>query len=127
MCVCVCVCVLHELKPNVKVKVTFPQHSCVFFNHGIYDPVGAIKAPLHPQPPLNFCLQAFKFGATLLCVADWRLFLKYNLKKLIGGQDLAIRRVSKFKVDMIFIFIVNSTCCKLLIHSFTIRPKQVNK
>ena len=40
----------------------------------------------------------------------WGLFLKNSLTPcggknfLIGGQDLAVRGVSKYKVDMIFIF-----------------------
>ena len=37
-------------------------------------------------------------GAALLCVGD------FSPKKfLIGGHDLAVRGVSKYKVDMIFV------------------------
>ena len=47
----------------------------------------------------------------------WGLFSKNSLtpcgenKILIGGHDLAVRGVSKYKVDMIFIIFVNSTRC----------------
>ena len=65
----------------------------------------ALKAA--PPPPLIFCPHAFNFGATLLCVGD---FSKKNSLTscgektfLIGGHDLAVRGVSKYKVDMIFI------------------------
>ena len=65
---------------------------------------GALKAP----PPEFFCPHAFNFGATLLCVGDFSQ--KNSLtpcdekKNLIGGHDLAVRGVSKYKFDMIFIF-----------------------
>ena len=56
-----------------------------------------------------FCLHAFNFGATLLCVGDFSQ--KNNLTPcgekffLIGGHDFAVRGVSKCKADMIFIII----------------------
>ena len=65
---------------------------------------GTLKAP--PPPPI-FCPHAFNFVATLLCVREYSQ--KNNLtpcgekKILIGGHDLAVRGVSKYKVDMIFI------------------------
>ena len=64
---------------------------------------GALKA-LPPPGPI-FCPHAFNFGATLLYIGD---FSQKNLTscgryKLIGGHNLAVRRVSKYKVDMIFI------------------------
>ena len=55
----------------------------------------ALKAPL---PPPIFCPHAFSFGAILLCVGDFS-----QKQFLIGGHDLAVRRVSKYIVDMIFI------------------------
>ena len=47
---------------------------------------------------------AFNFGAALLCVGDFSqkiVWQKYFF--LIGGHDLAVRGVSKYKVDMIFV------------------------
>ena len=55
---------------------------------------GALKAP----PPI-FCSHAFNFGAALLCVGDFSQKIVF----LMGGHDLAVRGVSKYKVDMIFI------------------------
>ena len=63
---------------------------------------GALKAP----PPI-FCSHAFNFGAALLCVGDFSQ--KNSLtpcgekRFLMGGHDLAVKGVSKYKVDMIFI------------------------
>ena len=64
---------------------------------------GALKAP----PSTIFCHHAFNSGSTLLCVGD---FSKKNsltpcgeIFFLLGGHDLAVRGVSKYKVDMIFI------------------------
>ena len=52
-------------------------------------------------------ISAFIFGAALLCVGD---FSQNNSLTpcgekifLMGGHDLAVRGVSKYKVDMIFI------------------------
>ena len=64
-----------------------------------------------------FCPQAFNFGATLLCVGDFSQKIvcmangqnssysyKHRMANKIGlGVDLAVRGVSKYKVDMIFI------------------------
>ena len=73
----------------------------------LYDPGGggALKAP----PPI-FCSHTFNFGAALLCVGDFSQ--KNSLTPcgenflFIGSHDLAVRGLSKYKVDMIF---VNST------------------
>ena len=70
----------------------------------LYDPGGgALKAP----PPPIFCSHAFNFGAALLCVGDFSpknsLTPCGEKKILIGGHDLAVRGVSKYKVDMIFV------------------------
>ena len=57
-------------------------------------------------PPLIFCPHAFNFGATLLCVGDFspkNSLTPCGKKILIGGHNLAVRGVSKYKVDMIFI------------------------
>ena len=66
---------------------------------------GALKAP--PPPPPIFCSHAFNFGAALLCVGDFSPKISQNTvwRKtiLIGGHDLAVRGVSKYKVDMIFV------------------------
>ena len=66
---------------------------------------GALKAP--PPPHLIFCSHAFNFGAALLCVGDFSPKISQNTvwRKtiLIGGHDLAVRGVSKYKVDMIFV------------------------
>ena len=71
----------------------------------LYDPGGGgFKSP--PPPPI-FCSHAFNFGAALLCVGD--ISQKNRLAPcgekifLIGGHDLAVRGVSKYKVDMIFV------------------------
>ena len=50
-----------------------------------------------------FCSHAFNFGAVLLCVGDFSQKIMWQKKILIGGHDLAVRGVSKYKVDMIFI------------------------
>ena len=53
-----------------------------------------------------FCSHAFNFEATLLCVGDLsQKIVSHRMAKnfLIGGHDLAVRGVSKYKVDMIFI------------------------
>ena len=70
----------------------------------LYDPGGGgFKSP----PPPIFCSHAFNFGAALLCVGDFSQ--KNSLtpcgpnKFLIGVHDLAVRGVSKYKVDMIFV------------------------
>ena len=65
----------------------------------LYDPGGGggFKSP----PPPIFCPHAFNFGATLLCDGDFSP--KSENFFLIGGHDLAVRGVSKYKVDMIFI------------------------
>ena len=61
----------------------------------------------------------------------WGFFLKNCLTPYgeiffsIRGHDLAVRGVSKYKVDMIFIILREFNT--MLIHSFIIRPKQVNK
>ena len=71
--------------------------------------VGGFK--ISPPPPI-ICPHAFNFGATLLCVGDFsQKIVQHSVAKkiLIGGQSLAARGVSKFKVDMIFILFVNST------------------
>ena len=63
---------------------------------------GALKAP---SPPI-FCPHAFNFGAALLCVGDFSQKIVYHRVAkffFIGGHDLAVRGVSKYKVDMIFI------------------------
>ena len=66
----------------------------------LYDPGGAaLKAP----PPPIFCSHAFNFGAALLCVGDFSQKIVGKKKILMGGHDLAVRGVSKYKVDMIFI------------------------
>ena len=81
-------------------------HSIYIYFFYVFNPTrsrGALKAPL---PPI-FCPHAFNFGATLLCVGDFSpkiFFTAYGEKKiLIGGHDLAVRGVSKYKIDMIFI------------------------
>ena len=60
-----------------------------------------------PPPPLIFCQHAFNFGATILCVVDFSpknsLTLCGENFFLIGGHDLGVRGVSKYKVDMIFV------------------------
>ena len=70
----------------------------------LYDPGGGgFKSP----PPPIFCSHAFNFGAALLCVGD--ISQKNRLAPcgekifLIGGHDLAVRGVSKYKVDMNFV------------------------
>ena len=91
---------LHEMKKK--------QYLAEILSQYMFNPIrsgggGALKAP-----PQYFCPHAFNFGATLLCVGDFSP--KNNLTPcgenffLIGGHDLAVRRVSKYKVDMIFIF-----------------------
>ena len=73
-----------------------------FYINPIRSGGGALKAPI----PI-FCPHAFNFRVTLLCFLG--LFPKNSLtscgikKILIGGYNLAVRGVSKFKVDMIFI------------------------
>ena len=71
----------------------------------LYDPGGGgFKSP---APPPIFCSHAFNFGAALLCAGDFSP--KNSLTPcgeknfLIGGHDLAVRGVSKYRVDMIFI------------------------
>ena len=61
-----------------------------------------------PPPPLRFfCPHAFDIGATLLCVGNFfqkNCLTPYGEKHfLIGGHDLAVSGVSKYKVDIIFI------------------------
>ena len=61
-----------------------------------------------PPPPLRFFYShTFNFGAALLCVGDFSpknsLTSCGKKKFLMGGHDLAVRGVSKYKVDMIFI------------------------
>ena len=48
---------------------------------------------------------AFNFGAALLCVGDFSQKITPCGENffLIGGHDLAVRGVSKYKVDMIFV------------------------
>ena len=86
---------------------------------------GGFKSP----PPPIFCPHAFNFGATLLCVGEFSpknsLTPGGKKKFLIGGHDLAVRGVSMYKVDMIFIIFREFNM--MLIHSLISRPKQVNK
>ena len=83
----------------------------------LYDPGGG--GFKNPHPPPIFCSHAFNIGAALLCVGDFSQKINH---------DLAVRGVSKYKVDMIFIiFREFNTMLEILIHSFIIRPKQVNK
>ena len=63
---------------------------------------------LYNPPPPIFCSHAFNFGAALLWCA-LVTFPKNSFTPcgekifLIGGHDLSVRGVSKYKVDMIFI------------------------
>ena len=64
-------------------------------------------------PPLSFSSQGFKFRASLLCVevfSPQKSFILCGNKKTVTAwaQDLAIRWVSIFIVNLIFI-----TSCKL--------------
>ena len=81
------------------------EKRCAKFIWSCFNPIrsggGGFKSP----PPSFFCPRAFNFGAKLLCVVD------FSKKRpcgenffFIGGHDLAVRGVSKYKVDMIFIF-----------------------
>ena len=54
----------------------------------------------HPAP-LHVCSHRFNFRATLFCGVAFSS--KLILQILIGGPDLAVRGVSKFKVDLVLI------------------------
>ena len=80
----------------------------LFFEPYLINPIrsggGSFKSP---PPPQIFCPYAFNFGAILLCVGDFSPKNSFNTvwqkKILIRGHDLAVRGVSKYKVDMIFV------------------------
>ena len=80
-----------------------------YYLEHLFNPIrsggGALKKTL---PPMS-CSHAFNFGATLLCVGDFsqRNSLTACGKFLFdwGGDDLAVRGVSKYIVNMIFIIL----------------------
>ena len=66
---------------------------------------GALKA----SPPKNVWPYVFNFGATLLCVGDSSQIIDlHRVSKFffwMGGPNLAVNAVSKFKVDVLFIIL----------------------
>ena len=74
-----------------------------------FNPIRSAGRGFKSPPPPIFCSHAFNFGAALLCVGDFSQ--KNSLtpcgkkKNLIGGHDLAVRGISKYKVDMTFVIL----------------------
>ena len=78
-------------------------------DHYVFLQVNPIRSGegLYKPPPPIFCSHAFNFGAALLCVGDFspkNSLTPFGEKFfLMGGHDLTVRGVLKYKVDMIFI------------------------
>ena len=81
--------------------------------------------------PPKFCHHAFNSGATLLCVGDFsnKIVLHRAAKIiLIRGQGLAVKGgITNFSRRDFHIFSQFNVTLEIVIHSFMIRPKQINK